>query len=183
MAAVVVAIALALAFLLVGDEPSMTPAFERGAGGEISFEGSPDTWCGPFGGVGPTPLPDETLYVLHGRVTARQSPAWALRAVVDDIEVGRTYSLPSPYGDDVEKPAGFALYVRDGGTVEASSTSERSRGTLRFEELSCERGETIEFRISGTIGSEFLDGEPVHAEGTFRDVVGTRPEGLPEGIP
>jgi hypothetical protein len=187
-AAAVVAGALVLAVLLLrddeDDEPGFSPRFTTGSGTEISLDGEAATWCGPFTNANGEELPAETLYVFQGDSEGEDAAAWMVRAVVDSIRVGRTYRLPSPYGDDIANPDGFVLFVgvRNRG-IEASSTSERSRGTMTFEKVTCEDGGEVAFRISGTIGSEFLDGEPVRARGSFRDVVGSRPEDLREGVP
>lgn len=68
----------------------------------------------------------------------------------------------------------FAGHARK--QLEASSDSERSRGSLTIlDDVSCRPGSRVRLRISAHLASEESGGPSVEVAGTFSGVVGTRP--------
>jgi hypothetical protein len=109
--------------------------------------------------------------------TRRNQSYWSLSTVLRDARPGRV--LRFPVGFVYTRPRKAQLFVYDAKTRnELSSEDEDSRGTVVFSKVGCKPGQTVAFRVRGTLGSEFSDGKPISVNGSFRGTVGKPPAGL-----
>ena len=149
---------VALLLAVVGSAAaSDRPLFRRADGSAIVFPGAVRAWCD-----------GESLNVLSlGRI--RQS-RWQLEIARTSVHAGRVVRF-SWRGAN-----GIGIFVFDAKTHnEASEGAEGSRGVVTLRRATCRRGGSLEIGLSGSIGSEFLDGKPVSVAGTYRGTIGSRP--------
>lgn len=153
----------ALALTLVGltivgsANAATTLVFRRPDGSAITLPKTVRTWCDGDG--------------LHavGFGTIRQSH-WQLGIARKNVQSG----LVLPYS--WKRPNGIELFVFDGKTKnEASEGAEGSHGRVALRHASCGRGARVVVDVSGVLASEFFDGKPVRASGTFSGRIGPRP--------
>ena len=82
------------------------------------------------------------------------------------------------------RPRGASIFVLDledtsAEKNEASTQTEDSGGWIEFDfGGSCEIGAPVGLTVDATVGSEFIDGEPIEIEGTLRLKVGEPPPGF-----
>jgi hypothetical protein len=126
-------------------------------GTRVAFRPDVRVWCGRWDS-------DVSAPSIHVRVGARSVPRWDLDAVVADVQRRPVVRLPHSFV--FNHPNGAELFATDGRN-ELSSATERSSGRIRFLRVSCARRLRIAFRISGRVGSEFGDGEPLIVRGSF----------------
>jgi hypothetical protein len=129
----------------------------RPDGSRVAFRPDVRVWCGRWASDVPAPS-------IHVRVGARRVPRWELDAVVADVQRRPVVRLPHSFVFD--HPTGAELFATDRRN-ELSSETERSRGRIRFLRVSCAPRLRIAFRLSGRVGSEFGDGEPLVVRGSF----------------
>jgi hypothetical protein len=152
--------------------------FRRADGSEIEMQGKPLVWCGPWNDE----IPDQAIQVAAiGDVQRKPGQEffsyWQLWAIPGDVQAGSAVRFPGDYTFD--DPRGVVLFVGDTETENESSTEgEDSHGRIVFSHASCDVGDPVEFTIDAVIDSEFFDGKPITARGTFRGVVGDPPAGL-----
>jgi hypothetical protein len=129
----------------------------RPDGTRVAFRPDVRVWCGRWDS-------DVSAPSIHVRVGARSVPRWELDAVVADVQRGRLVHLPHSFVFD--HPTGARLFATDRRN-ELSSETDRSSGRIRFLRVSCARRLRLAFRVSGRVGSEFGDGEPLIVRGSF----------------
>jgi hypothetical protein len=160
-----------------GESAPKALIFRRADGSEIEMQGKPLVWCGPWNDE----IPDRTIQVAAiGDVPRKTGQKWfsywQLWAIPGDVEEGSAVGFPGDYTFD--DPRGVVLFVGDAETENESSTEgEESRGQIAFSQASCDVGDPVEFTIDAVIDSEFFDGKPITARGTFHGVVGDPPAG------
>jgi hypothetical protein len=149
--------------------------FRRVDGSEIEMPGRPIAWCGPDD-VRPGTVLQVAAIDGVKRTSDEWFSYWYVWAVPEDVEEGESISFPLPRAWDDER--GVQIFVGDSVTEnEASTSGEDSSGQISFSQASCEIGAPIEFTVDAVIDSEFFDGDPVRAEGTFRGVLEPPPAG------
>jgi hypothetical protein len=137
---------------------SESPLFRRADGSTIAFPGAVRAWCGRA-----------NLNVLSLATRVRQS-RWQLEIPRRSARSGRVIRFGWRH------PHRMGIFVYDAKTRnEASQGTEGSGLVATLRKATCRRGGALAIRLSGTIGSEFSDGTPVHVSGTYRGRVGTRP--------
>jgi hypothetical protein len=137
---------------------STSPVFRRSDASTIVFPGAVRAWCGRA-----------NLNVLNLATRIRQS-RWELHVPRSRVHSGRVIRF------GWRNDNGVVLFVYDGKTQnEASQGTEGSRLVATLRQATCRRGGALAIRLSGTIGSEFSDGTPVHVSGTYRGRVGPLP--------
>jgi hypothetical protein len=149
--------------------------FRRVDGSEIEMSGRPIAWCGPDDSIPGTVLQVAAIMGLK-RTEDEWFSYWHVWAIPADVAEGKPISFPPPraWGDE----RGVQIFVGDSATEnEASTSGEDSGGEIVFSQASCKVGAPIEFTVDAVIDSEFFDGDPVKAEGTFRGVLEPPPEG------
>jgi hypothetical protein len=110
-----------------------------------------------------------TLRIQQGSPLA--PPWWTIEVRVALARRGRRISFPTLTGRTASMFAGFPHKQ-----LEASSDSERSRGSLTIlDDVSCRPGSRVRLRVSGRLAAEESGGPSVDVAGTFTGVVGTRP--------
>ena len=129
----------------------------RPDGTRVAFRPDVRVWCGRWDS-------DVSAPSIHVRVGARSVPRWELDAVVADVQRRRLVHLPHSFVFD--HPTGAQLFATDRRN-ELSSETDKSSGRIRFLRVSCARRLRIAFRVSGRVGSEFGDGEPLIVRGSF----------------
>jgi hypothetical protein len=149
--------------------------FRRVDGSVIEMPGEPTAWCGPDDAIPGTVLQVAAIMGVQ-RTEDEWFSYWHVWAVPADVEEGRAISFPLPPAWDDER--GAQIFVGDSVTEnEASTSGEDSSGQIVFSQASCELGAPIEFTLDAVIDSEFFDGDPVEARGTFRGALEQPPEG------
>jgi hypothetical protein len=151
--------------------------FTRADGSTIEFPRGASAWCGPWDEDVSTPA-------LHVGTVARplgEASFWFVRALPADAEPGRRLRFPLEYVWN--RPRGAVIFVLDledprAPKNEASTQTERSSGWVEFDAAGCRMGDEVAFTVDATVGSEFVDGEPIEVEGTLRLKVGERPPGF-----
>jgi hypothetical protein len=143
----------ASAGLRVRDGLSVT----RPDGTRVAFRPDVRVWCGRW-------APDVATPAIHVTVGARLTPRWELLAVVADVRRRPLVRLPNSFVFD--HPKGALFFATDRRNELNSDTGD-STGTIRFGRVRCGRRLAISFRVSGHIGSELSDGEPVTVRGSF----------------
>lgn len=146
-----------------------SPVFRRSGGTRITFPAPVKIWCGRW-------EPDVPVQSLHVAAlpSRRGPPYWMLSAVLRDV---RAHSrVRFPLGFVWNRPKGPEIFVlRRRDQNEASSETERARGTAEFSRLSCRKGQRVEVVVHAVLGSEFSDGGNVRADGKVSGVVGDPP--------
>jgi hypothetical protein len=135
----------------------------RPDGTRVAFRPDVRLWCGRWDS-------DVSAPSIHVRVGARSVPRWELDAVVADVRRRPVVRLPHSFVFD--HPKGAELFATDRRNELASDTEE-STGRIRFLRVSCARRLRIAFRVSGRVGSEFGDGEPLNVRGSFSASTGS----------
>jgi hypothetical protein len=150
---------IALLLALAGSAAaSRGPLFRRADGSAIVFPRSARAWCD-----------GRSLNVLTLTRRARES-RWQLEIARPRLRPGRVVRFSWRHTN------GIGLFVFDGKTHnEASQGAEGSHGVVTLVRATCRRGGRVEIGLSGTIASEFSDGKPVRASGTYRGTIGSRP--------
>ncbi|HEX2190666.1 MAG TPA: hypothetical protein VHG51_17280 [Longimicrobiaceae bacterium] len=140
--------------------------FERADGSRVQFSGTPRVWCGVWeeGVVG--------AQTLHVRLGSAAGPRWELRAVIPQVYTGQPIAFPNTFVWD--DPRGAEIFVLDAPN-ELSTGTPGSSGSITFERLDCAGTGGVRFRIDAVIGSEFGDGAPIAASGTFGAPITGRP--------
>jgi hypothetical protein len=158
------ALALALLAALLGAAPTAAAitvenrlTFTRPDGTEVAYPSRVRVWCGPW-------ERDVPVRAIHVRVGVRGKPYWRISAVVTDVNRERVVQLPHSFVFD--QPTGALLFAVD-GTNELSSAEEEAAGRIVFRRARCGRRLSVRFRVTGTLGSEFSDGEPLRVRGSF----------------
>ena len=150
--------------------------FRRANGSRIVFHGQVRAWCGAWNDPG-------TAKSLHVAVMRSNGPGFALPywhvwAVASGLVHGR--AIRFPVGVTESRPKGAVVFVADSVTGnEASTEEEEAGGRIMFAPLTCTRGGPVRFTISAVLGSEFGDGKPIRANGTYEGTIGARPRGWP----
>jgi N-acetylneuraminic acid mutarotase len=153
-----------------------TLAFRRADGSRIRFRGTVRAWCGAWDEQNPTRALHVAVLTRGGSGYAR--PFWLVQAVLRDVSRGRV--LRFPVGFDSSSVRGGITFVYDASTRnEVSSEDEAAKGRMAFSPIRCDLGSPVRFSLSGKLGSELLNGQPVSVSGTFRGVVGRRPAWAP----
>ena len=149
--------------------------FRREDGSEIEMPGRPIAWCGPDD-VRPGTVLQVAAIDGVKRTSDERFSYWYVWAVPEDVEEGESISFPLPRAWDDAR--GVQIFVGDSVTDnEASTSGEDSSGQISFSQATCEIGAPIEFTVDAVIDSEFYDGDPVKANGTFRGVLDEAPKG------
>jgi hypothetical protein len=154
--------------------PGLT--FTRADGTRIVFRGRVRAWCGAWNDLEPT----KTLHVAVMRTDGRgfALPYWHVFAVA--ARVARGGAIRFPVGITESRPRGAEVFVGDSRTGnEASTEEEDARGRITFAPVQCTPGKPVRFTISAVLGSEFSDGNPIRAAGTYEGTIGPRPAGWP----
>jgi hypothetical protein len=129
----------------------------RPDGTAVAFRPDVRVWCGRWeSGV--------NVPSIHVRVGSGTVPRWELHAVVADVKRRPVVRLPNAFVFD--HPKGAQFFATDGRN-ELNSSTERSRGRIRFQRVGCGRRLRIAFSFNGRVGSEFLDGETLTVRGSF----------------
>jgi len=150
--------------------------FRRASGSRIVFRGEIRSWCGAWSDESSARSLHIAVLRRDGRDFAR--PYWHLAAVLRDVERGRVVRVPVGFTES--RPRSAAVFVCDTATRnEASSEEEESHGRISFASVRCNLGSAVGFTIEASLGSEFGDGKPIRASGTFRGVIGRPPVGWP----
>ena len=131
--------------------------FLRPDGTEVAYPGAVRVWCGPWAS-------DVPVRSVHVQVGARGRPYWHLSAVLADVRRDPVVRLPHTF--IFGRPSEALLFAVD-GTNELSSAEEEASGRITFRRARCGPRLRIRFRVDATLGSEFLDGEPLSVRGTF----------------
>ena len=135
----------------------------RPDGTRVAFRPDVRVWCGRWSS-------DAKVPSIHVRVGAGLAPRWELHAVVADVKRRPVVRLPHSFVFD--HPTGAQLFATDRRN-ELNSDTEPSTGRIRFQRVSCARRLRIAFRVSGRVGSELGDGEPLIVRGTFSASTGS----------
>ena len=125
-------------------------------GTPVAFRPDVRVWCGPWAS-------DVRVPAIHVRVGGRAAH-WELRAVLADVRRRPAVRLPNSFNFD--RPKGAQLFGYDGRN-EVNSDREESRGSIRFQRVSCGRRLRIAFRFDGRLGSELFDLPPLTVRGSF----------------
>ena len=146
------------------DEGALT--FTRGDGTSFSFD-EVNVTCGETS----TETKKPAIRVESMTNPADGEPAFFLEAVLADVRENPVVRLPSSYIES--DPQGALLFAVDPETGNELNTSfEKSRGTIRFDSVSCDPSPRISFTIEGRIDTE-LEGLGVNeVEGSFTDAGG-----------
>jgi N-acetylneuraminic acid mutarotase len=151
--------------------------FRRANGSRIVFRGRVRAWCGAWNDPG-------SPRTLHVAVLRRDGapgfalPYWHVSAVASDL--ARRTVIRFPVGINESHPRGAFVFATDALTRnEASTEEEEARGSLSFAPVRCALGNPVRFTISATMGSEFGDGKPIRANGTYEGTIGDRPPWWP----
>jgi hypothetical protein len=150
-----------------GDRPEASGlVVRREDGSRLEFPAGVDAWC-----------EDGEIRVVGGRLPREDEekpPAfWFVSARVEEAESKGAFELP----------AGRLLFVydptlgRDGNDL--SSAEEDSSGSVVFEEVSCDRGETIRVAIDVMLASEYGGAPGVDANGEVEAIIGD-PQPIPD---
>ena len=135
-----------------------SPLFQRPDGSAIVFPGTVRAWCGT-----------KNLNVLNLALRIRQS-RWELHIARKRIHANSIVRF------SWRRANGIRIFVYDAKTHnEASEGAEGSHGVITLRRATCRRGGKLAVRMSGTIASEFSDGQPVRVSGTYRGQVGPPP--------
>jgi hypothetical protein len=134
------------------------PLFRRADGSAIVFPGAVRAWC------------DRTsLNVASLGRQVRQSH-WQLEVARRNISPGRLVRF------SWRRANGIGVFVFDAKTQnEASEGAEGSRGVVTLRHATCRRGGSLDIGLSGTVASEFFDGNPVRVSGRYRGAVDSPP--------
>jgi hypothetical protein len=122
----------------------------------VAFGREVRVWCGRWA----SDVPVRSIHVIVGGRT----PRWELHAVVADVRRKRVVALPNAFVFD--HPRGALLFATE-GPIEVNSDREESTGRIRFLRVGCGPRLRIAFRVSGHLGSELSDGEPLSVRGSF----------------
>ena len=147
---------LALALLLAVSGPSgaSSPVFRRADGSAIVTPDKVRAWCDAEG------LHVYSLGSIH-------QSRWQLEVARKQLRSNHTVRF------SWQRENGIGIFVFDAKTHnEASEGAEGSRGVVTLRRATCRRGGSLEIGLSGTIASEFSDGKPIRASGTYRGSVG-----------
>jgi hypothetical protein len=132
--------------------------FRRADGSAIVFPGAVRAWCDA-----------KRLNVVTLARRTRQS-RWQLQVVRKHVRPGRTVRF------SWRRANGIGIFVLDAKAHnEASEGAEGSHGVVTLRRATCRRGRVVEIGLSGTIASEFSDGQPIRVSGTYRGKIGVRP--------
>ena len=131
--------------------------FSRPDGSVVAFPPAVRVWCGRW-------ERDVPVRSLHVEVGSRDETFWSLRAVLADVRRRPVVRLPHSFVWN--KPTGADLFAVD-GTNELSSAEEEASGRIVFRKARCGRRLDVRFRVRGTLGSEFIDGQKVAVRGRF----------------
>jgi hypothetical protein len=102
--------------------------------------------------------------------TSHQRSGWKLFLIVDEIQVGETYSFPT----DTNSP--LKMFVIDASDQnELSSDDDASTGTVTVELMECGPPVRIQVAVDVVLGSAFHLGPPVSVSGSFRAIVYENP--------
>jgi hypothetical protein len=149
--------------------------FRRADGSEIEMPGRPVAWCGRDDHLPGTVLQIAAIMGVE-RTADEWFSYWQVWAVPADVQAGKPVSFPLNPAWDSHR--GVHIFVGDSVTEnEASTGGEDSSGRIVFSQASCHLAAPIEFTLDAVIDSEFFDGEPVRAHGTFRGVLERPPPG------
>ena len=129
----------------------------RPDGTRAAFRPEFRVWCGRW-------EPDVKVPSIHVWVGDRPQAHWELHAVVADVRRRPVVRLPNAFVFD--HPRGALLFGTDRGN-EVNSDTQPSTGRIRFGRVRCGRKLRISFRVSGSLGSELSDGEPLDVRGSF----------------
>jgi N-acetylneuraminic acid mutarotase len=150
--------------------------FRRADGSRIAFDGRLRAWCGAWNDPG-------SPQTLHVAVLRRAGPGfalphWHVSAVAADV--ARRAVVRFPVGIHERHPHGALVFVADTPTGnEVSTEQEDARGSISFSPVRCAAGSPVRFTISAVLGSEFGDGKPIRAAGTYEGTIGGRPAWWP----
>jgi len=148
---------VALAVWTASASAETTLAFERADGTAIHFPKGTRAWCARDG-----------LHVVT--LGAIRDSRWELGIPRKNVRSGRVLPFSTA------RPNGVEIFVFDAKTKnEASEGAEGTRGRVQVHRAVCVRGARLVIGISGVIASEFSDGKPVRASGTFEGRVGAPP--------
>jgi hypothetical protein len=145
-----------------GDDSPDGLEVRRKDGSTIEFAGPLRAWCA-----------DGTVEMIYGRFPGESEASppsyWLLGGEVETFRRNPRLELPEGKG-------GF-LYVYDAETDnELSSGEEGSSGSVEFDEVACERGETVRVTVEATLGSELEGRRSAEAVGDIEAVIGEPPE-------
>ena len=96
--------------------------------------------------------------------------AWYLKALIDDVVLGDTLTLPSAPGPSTAEGVYITVFDED---QTYSSAAPGSRGWITFEALTCGPGGTVRFAIDAVLGIDTLfapkrtASDSLHVTGTF----------------
>ena len=150
---------VALLLALAGSAgASESPLFRRPNGSAIVFPGGVRAWCD-----------GKRLNVFSVPPKVAQS-RWQLQIGRKHLRAGRVVRF------SWRRANGVGVFVVDAKTHnEASQGAEGSRGAITLRRATCRRGGVVELGLSGTIASEFFDGQTIRMSGVYRGTIGPRP--------
>ena len=139
--------------------------FHWSDGRPLGVRGTVYVWCGKW---------DDGFDVRTLRIQQSSPfapPWWSIEVRAALARRGRRVAFPTLSGRNASM---FAGHPRK--QLEASSDSERSRGSLTIlDDVSCRPGSRVLLKVSAHLASEESGGPSVDVAGTFSGVVGTRP--------
>jgi len=139
--------------------------FSFADGKPLAMRGKTYVWCGKW---------DDGMHVQTMRIqqgSPFSPPWWSLEVRLTLARRGRRIAFPTLSGRTA------ALFVADPRkNVEASTDSERSRGSLTvLGDVSCRPGSTVRLSVGATLAGEEAGGRSIRVAGTFLGTVGRTP--------
>lgn len=155
-----------------GGDVDSNLVFTREDGTRLRFDDEDiSVWCGDWE-EGEVPV--RTVWILGGNLGSGDGSFFQIRAVTADVNRNQPLSFPNSY--NWNDPDGADVFIYDAEDDNDLSTQESdSRGSITFQELSCERGGEVRFTIDADVGSELGGAPSVEVTGSFSGRVGSRP--------
>jgi hypothetical protein len=161
-AAMVVPAAVLVPGEAVGGSPLSSLSLSWPDGSRLAIAGKTYVWCGKWDDGAEV----RTLRLQQG--SPLRPPWWSLEVRLTDARRGRRITFPVLVG---RRATIFVSFPRR--HLEASTDSERSRGSLRLlSDVSCRPGWLVRFSVAARIASEYAGGISVYMRGTFTGRVG-----------
>jgi hypothetical protein len=160
---------LAIVLLLTGCGGSGALEVTRGDGTEIDLGDRSRAWCGAEDSASIARGQPRALHVIVGSFppnpTRPESYFYATRRL-SDLRRDAVVSV----GEDTDFPTAYVFDSKTGEEVASNLTG--AHGTVRFRDVSCQRGDEVRVSLDTVLVSENGKGEPVHVHGDVRARVG-----------
>ena len=164
-----VPLAIVLLLLLSGCGHGGGLEVTRGDGSEVDVGDHSRAWCGAEDAASIARGQPRALHVIVGSFPpdrAHPESYFYVTRRLSDLRRNPVVSV----GEDTDFPVAYVFDSKTGNEV--ASNLNGAHGTVRFDDVSCHRGDEVRVSLDTVLVSENGKGKPVHAHGDVRARIG-----------